>query len=179
MGGREYYYLGYVQKLHSADGSLRLSLEVDDPEEYQGLDALFMKIGANYVPFLVEEFMLQEKGQAIAALQDVDDREQAGVLVGKEIYLPIDALPELDEHRFYYHEIKGFTVKDQKHGVIGKVVEVLEYPGQDLIQVFYNNNEVLIPINDETIIRLDRSAKILHVEMPEGLLDVYLNNENE
>ncbi|MCF8334318.1 MAG: ribosome maturation factor RimM [Bacteroidales bacterium] len=179
MGSQEYYYLGYVQKLHAADGRLKIILEADDPEEYQGLDALFMKIGANYVPFLVEEFLLQAKGHAIVALQDVEDKEQATVLVGKEIYLPIEALPELDENRFYYHEIKGFTVTDKNQGVLGKVNEVLEYPGQDLIQVFYNGHEVLIPINDETIISLDRTTKTLYVKMPEGLLDVFLTNENE
>lgn len=179
MKNQHYYYLGYVQRLHSSDGRLKIKLDVDDPSAYRHLDALFIKIGLNHVPFLVEKLHLQDKGLAIVTLQDVDEQEQAEVLVGKEIYLPLEALPELGNHQFYYHEVKGFMVVDKYLGPIGEVVDILEYPGQDLIQVYYNNMEVLIPINDDTIHKLDRKSQQLHVEMPDGLLDVYLNNEEE
>jgi len=179
MAKQEFFYLGYVQRLHSSDGRLKIKLDVDDPSAYRRLDAFFIKIGLNYVPFLVEELHFQSKGLVIVTLQDVDEQEQAEVLVGKEIYLPLEALPELGNHQFYYHEIKGFIVVDKNFGPIGKVIDILEYPGQDLIQVFYNNNEVLIPINDDIIHKLDRKRQQLHVEMPDGLLDVYLNNEEE
>lgn len=111
------------------------------------------------------------------ALQDVDDTEQAEVLVGRQLYLPADALPELNEHQFYYHEVKGYDVVDKNEGRLGSLEDVLEYPGQDLLQVFYNQTEILIPISDETIEKVDREAKTLHIAMPDGLLDVYLNGE--
>ena len=177
MAKQEFFYLGYVQKMHASDGRLKIKLDVDDPPAYQGLDALFIKIGVSKVPFFIEELSIQSNGLAIVALEDVDDPEQAEVLTGKEIYLPMEALPELKENQFYYHEIKGFKVIDKQNGELGRVEEVLEYPGQDLIQLFYNEKEVLIPINDDTIVQVDRAGERLFVQMPEGLLDVYLNSE--
>lgn len=177
MNKQEYFYLGYVQKLHSADGRLKVKLEVDEPGDYRGLDAVFVKIGVDYVPFLVKELSMMQKGLAVMELDDVDDAEQAEVLVGRQLYLPADALPTLSEQQFYYHEIKGFDVVDKNEGKLGRVEDVLEYPGQDLLQVFYNQNEVLIPISDETIEKVDRDTQTLHIIMPDGLLDVYINKE--
>jgi len=179
MAKQEFFYLGYVQKMHASDGRLKIKLDVDDPQAYSGLDALFIKIGVSQVPFFIEELTLQANGLAIVALEDVDNPEQAEVLTGKEIYLPREALPELKDNQFYYHEIKGFNVIDEVHGELGRVEEVLEYPGQDLIQLFYLGNEILIPVNDDTILRVDRVNQKLFVRMPEGLLDVYLNNEED
>lgn len=177
MAIQDFFYLGYVQKMHAADGRLKIKLDVDDPQSYSGLDALFVKIGISQVPFFIEELTLQANGLAIVALEDVDDPEQAEMLTGKEIYLPGEALPELKDNQFYYHEIKGFNVIDEVHGELGRVEEVLEYPGQDLIKLFYDEKEVLIPINDDTIVKVDRDGEKLFVQMPDGLLDVYLNSE--
>jgi 16S rRNA processing protein RimM len=40
--------------------------------------------------------------------------------------------------------------------------------------MLYKGKEVLIPINDETILKVDRENKIMQVCLPDGLLDVYL-----
>ena len=100
-------------------------------------------------------------------------------MVGCSAFLPEDNLDELDETQFYYHEIIGFDVEDQQLGKLGKVKTVYTMPIQDLIAMPYNGHEVLIPVNDEIIPKVNREAKILYVNLPEGLLEVYTSDQKE
>jgi 16S rRNA processing protein RimM len=90
------------------------------------------------------------------------------------MYLPITELPSLKGNRFYYHEIIGFQVSDQQHGDIGVVEDILELPHQALFQIRFGEKEILIPIVDEIIKKVDRRKKVLLIEAPPGLIEIYL-----
>ena len=64
---------------------------------------------------------------------------------------------------------------DALKGEIGEISDVLEYPTQAVIQVMKDGKEILIPIHDDIIQKVDKKAKILTVKAPEGLIDMYLN----
>jgi ribosomal 30S subunit maturation factor RimM len=87
---------------------------------------------------------------------------------------PLSALPRLSEKQFYFHEIAGYTVVDQVQGEIGKVEKVLDYPMQALLQVMKGTKEILIPVADEIILKVDRKNRLLHIHAPEGLIEMYL-----
>jgi len=42
--------------------------------------------------------------------------------------------------------------------------------------MMYQNKEVLFPLNDQFVTSIDKKSKIIHVDLPEGLLDIYLSN---
>lgn len=95
-------------------------------------------------------------------------------LINKGIFLPIDELPKLDGKRFYYHEVVGFKVKDAIHGEIGKIEYINDQTSQHLFVINYNNKEILIPINDDFILELDRVNKVIKMRLPEGFLKIYI-----
>ncbi len=70
-----------------------------------------------------------------------------------------------------------FLLLDKIFGEIGKIKQVLEYPNQALFQTFYKEKEVLVPINDLFIKHVDREKKEIHLELPEGLLDIYIEDK--
>jgi 16S rRNA processing protein RimM len=84
-------------------------------------------------------------------------------------------LPPLDDDQFYYHEIVGYAVKDKTHGDMGNVKTIYEANGNDMFAFEYKGKEVLVPIKDEFIIELNKKAKTILLNIPEGLLDIYLN----
>jgi 16S rRNA processing protein RimM len=90
------------------------------------------------------------------------------------MYKPIAGLPVLKGKHFYYHEIKGFQVVDQNHGNIGVIDDILELPHQSLFQIRHGEKEILIPIVDEIIQKVDRRKKLLLIEAPAGLIEIYL-----
>jgi len=84
-------------------------------------------------------------------------------------------LPKLRDDQFYYHEIIDYQVEDANLGSLGLVKEVYSTGAQDVIIMIYKGQEVLIPLTDEIIPKVDKSAKVVHSNLPEGLIDVYLN----
>jgi len=65
-------------------------------------------------------------------------------------------------------------VIDENLGKLATIENVYSFAEGSLLVMLYKGKEVLIPINDETILRVDRQNKIMQVCLPDGLLDVYL-----
>jgi 16S rRNA processing protein RimM len=112
--------------------------------------------------------------QAHVTFQDVDNLDQIEMLTGAALYLPVEALPELGENEFYYHEINGYMVVDHKYGELGTVEKVLDYPMQALLQLRRGEKEILIPVADEIITAVDKKNRSIHIKAPEGLIEMYL-----
>ena len=93
-----------------------------------------------------------------------------------DAYLPLDLLPKLEGTKFYYHEVIGFTMEDVKHGPVGLITGINDRTAQALFEIDRNGTEILIPMNDELITKVDKPNKIITVNTPEGLIDLYLNN---
>lgn len=169
------YQLGYITKTHGTKGEVTAFFDVDFPEDYQDLESVFLLQGGKLVPFFIEGIDMQQKGRFIIAFEDVKTVMEAEKLKGSELYLPLSALPELEQDQFYFHEIIGYKVHDAEAGELGTVREIFAMPTQDLIAMDYNGTEVLIPIMDDIVEKADKETKTLFVNLPEGLLDVYLN----
>ena len=106
--------------------------------------------------------------------EDVDSEEDADDLMKSPLYLPLDLLPELDENQFYFHDIIGYQVEDLKKGPIGTITAINDMTSQALFEIDFNGNQILIPMNDSFIHKLDKEQKLLIVDAPEGLIDLYL-----
>jgi len=170
----DYFFLGKITKPHSFDGRVNIWLDVDTPDEYSSLEMVFVEHNNNLIPYFIESIqILNNKG--IVSFQDVDDLAAAESLSQKDLYLPLSVLPKKTGNSFYFHEIIGFVVVDKEKGVLGPIKKVLDYPNQALLQVFAEDNkEVLIPLSDEIIKKVDRRKKQISIEAPEGLLEIYL-----
>ena len=169
------FYIGRVAKTHGIKGEVTIKLDVDDPSAYLDMKYFLLEINKVLTPFFVERLILSGD-KFFVGIQDVNTVEAASVLTGKSVFLPLEMLPKLTGKQFYYHEVKGFTVVDENKGELGPIKEILEYPTQAIIQVFKDGKEILIPILDQVIVKVDRKGKKLHVKAPEGLIDMYLGS---
>lgn len=169
------YQLGYVISKHGLNGGVNVFLDVDDPEYYREMESVFIAIDNDetLVPFFIDSLSLKDN-KAIIKFEGVDTPEEAERLVSCEVYLPLEFLPPLKENQFYFHEIIGYQVKDINSGDIGCVRFVYPSASQDLLSVLYREKEVLIPITDYIIKTVDKENKTLIVDLPDGLLDIYL-----
>jgi 16S rRNA processing protein RimM len=171
------FYLGYISKTIGTKGELAFKLDVDSPSSYTSLSSVLVQIHAQdsqLVPYFLKESRLINDGTLRCSIEGIKDQGEAKNMVGKSLFLPLNLLPPLKEDQFYFHEIIGFEVIDQNKGAIGKVVKVLEYSTSNLLAVEFETKEILIPISDETIVKVDKKGKKLHVNCPEGLIDLYL-----
>jgi 16S rRNA processing protein RimM len=85
-------------------------------------------------------------------------------------------LPKLSGNRFYFHEIIGFEAEDQRLGTIGEIVGINDSSAQPLFEIKKGEIEILIPMIDHFIVKVDRENKKIILDTPEGLVDLYLNS---
>lgn len=169
-----YFYLGKISKLFASKGALQVYLDTDSPENYLKMESVFVRMNGQLIPFFIESLELRHNKNAIITFTDVDSIDMASLLLNCELFLPDAILPPLTGSRFYYHEVKGFTVIDKDFGEAGIVEEVLEYPHQAVLRSLLKGREILIPITDEIILDVDREKRIIHTDAPEGLIELYL-----
>lgn len=168
-----YFLLGKMIRTHGYKGGLKAIFDVDQPQEYRELDMLFLEIKGKLIPWMIENIHF-ENNKANIKLADLNDMDSAEKLTGSFIYLPLELLPKLKGNKFYYHEIIGFNVNDSVHGNIGTIDRVIELPNNPLFAVTFNDKEILLPITDEIIKKVDRKKKAIEVVAPEGLIELYL-----
>lgn len=171
---KDYFYLGVVNKIHGNNGEITAYLDVDNPQDYLSLDMVFLNINNSPVPYFIKSIKILNS-KAIIAFEGVSTIDKASELIKKELYLSLSVLPPLSGNKFYYHEVEDFTVIDEDFGELGTLKEVLDYPNQAVLQVFHKEKEVLIPVNDEIIKKVDRKAKTILIKAPEGLIEMYLS----
>lgn len=176
MNKDQCFQIGRVAKVHGLRGEVNVVLDVDYPEDYEGLEHIFLEQKGRLVPFFLEHFVLQPGGKALVKFEDLDSLDQVEPLVGLEIFLPLSELPQLEDDQYYFHELIGFEVIDENLGLIGPVEIIYDLETQDLLGVTHQGKEVLIPIQDGIILRVDKAAKKVYCQLPEGLLDIYLED---
>ncbi len=173
MQKEDCYYLGKITKLHGFKGNLILHLDTDEPDLYENMESVFVETNGMLVPFFFEFIQSHSRGKMLVKFEDTS-AEEAEKLVNKHLYLPLNTLPELDGSDFYYHEIIGFTIFDQSNTEVGLIKNVNDTTAQALFEIEIDGKEVLIPIVEEWILEVNRDEKAILVQIPDGLLDLYL-----
>ena len=174
MTKNDCFFFGKVTKTHGLKGEITIKLDVVNPSDFKNLRYVLIEDKGNLIPYFIENQKFSGD-KMFVQLQDVKTMEQAVVFLGKGVFLPNELLPELDDNDFYFKEIIGFTLVDEQKGEVGKISDVLEYPTQAVIQVMKDGKEILIPIHDDIIQKVNKKAKTLNINAPEGLIDMYLN----
>ena len=174
MNKENCFQIGYISKVHGLHGEVTAVLDVDFPEEYQNLEHIFIEQNSRLMPLFLEHFVLQFGNKVLAKFEDFDTIDEASKLVGAALYLPLTLLAELPDDQYYFHELIGFEVLDEHLGDIGEIKVIYDLQTQELMGVDHKGKEVLIPIQDGIIKKVDKAEKKVFCTLPEGLLDIYL-----
>lgn len=169
----EFFYLGTLTKPFGLKGGLCAFFDTDNPENYTTLPAVFLDLDGEKIPYNIESITYRGNNQYIIMFEGLD-ANAAREFVGVELYLPISDLPKLPGNRFYFHEVIGFMVVDELKGEIGICKEFLEVSNNPIMVVMHDESEILIPASQQFITSVDRENGVLHINAPEGLIDVYL-----
>lgn len=168
----DYFYIGYFSKTRGLKGELQLFFEFDDYGSLE-LDTLFLSIDGKLVPYFIGRVNMLPNRTAYVFLDDVDHIDKAQALIRKRVYLPNSKLPERHPDDFRLTDLKGYIVVDKTYGTLGEIVEVHQYPQQHVAAVMYKGNELLFPLTDGWMLSVDKENKMLEVDLPEGLIDIY------
>ena len=174
MQKKDCFYLGKIVRKHSFKGEVVIKLDTDEPQLYTNMDAVFVDVGNNLLPFFIEKSLLQKGNQLRVKFEDVSTEQDAHSILKSGVYLPLDLLPKLTGNKFYYHEVIGFSIEDIRYGKVGTITGINDSTAQPLFEIQHEDTVILIPMIDDFIKKIDRNNKTVIVETPEGLIEMYL-----
>ncbi|OIQ21717.1 MAG: 16S rRNA processing protein RimM [Flavobacterium sp. MedPE-SWcel] len=176
MRKEDCFYLGKIAKKFSFKGEVLIYLDTDEPYLYENLESVFVETNKHLVPFFIVNSSIHKNSFLRVRFEDIDNEEDADNIINNEIYLPLTQLPELEGNKFYFHEVIDFQVEDERLGNVGNIVSINDSSAQPLFEIKKGDIEILVPMIDDFIVKIDRENKTVILNTPEGLIDLYLDN---
>jgi len=170
------FELGKVVRIRGVRGEIEIYLDCDNPGSYKNLESVLLDINHELVPFFISGIRIH-KQFAWVKFEGTDSVDDALLLVGSMVYLPLEKLPVLPGKRFYFHELKGCHVIDSHAGSLGDISQIYEMEVQPLAEISRNGKGILFPLLEVFIDKFDKDNKTLYVNLPEGLIDIYLEGK--
>ena len=163
-----------VNRAQGLDGQVQVRLETDKPEVLFSPGRVF---SVDDPPLGLAERLTLESARPhgrnwVLKFDEIGDRHVAERYARRQLFLPMDELPDLEEGEFFLHELVGLEVRDETLGSVGEVTAVVEAAGPPLLVVRSEEREHLVPFEGEFVSRVDREAGVVWIDAPEGLLDL-------
>ncbi|HEX3865235.1 MAG TPA: ribosome maturation factor RimM [Gemmatimonadaceae bacterium] len=167
--------VGRVRKAHGIRGEVVVEPLTDDP------DAVFAH-GRRLIAGTVSgdpskdrrELHVESagpfKGGLIVRFGEIADRTAAETWRDRYLLAPAAELEPPGEDQVYVHEIPGMRVELASGGLVGTVAATYDLPQGLMLDVEREGGTILVPY-DRVVISLDREARVIRIDPPEGLLD--------
>lgn len=168
--------VGKIVATHGLQGAVVLQQIIDDTGWLKKGDVLFIELRReSFIPYFVETAKAANDTEYIITLDDVTNAEEAKKLVGKTAYVKEEVLEKakVDSPLMYI----GFNLVDKTRGGIGTIEDVLLMGKQWIARLTVDGKEVLIPLVEEMILDVNYKNKYLRMDLPEGLLEIYLGGK--
>jgi 16S rRNA processing protein RimM len=169
----DYRNIGKLASTFGVKGEMILNHHLGKKTSLKNLEAVFIEAKKDeMLPYFIEHAKIKSDKEIFLKLEGINTKEAAQKLLQKELWLTED---DFEKHVGKSAPISfvGFHLIDKEND-LGEIAEVIEQPHQILCKIFIKGKEALIPLHKETLQKIDKKKKQLHVELPDGLLEVYL-----
>lgn len=167
--------VGKIVAVHGLQGQVVLKHIVEDASWLDKGDVLFVEMQRDSrIPYFVEAAKEANDEEYIVTLDDVTTPDAAKRLVGKAVFVKEEVLAETTTESPLL--FIGFNLVDTERGTLGVIDDVMQAGPQWIARVEVEGKEVLIPLVDEMIVDVNKRNKFIRMNLPEGLVDMYLNS---
>jgi 16S rRNA processing protein RimM len=172
---RQLIIVGRVRKAHGIRGDVVVEALTDAADTVFAQGRRFIagtasgdpaRSGAELTIATVSPF----KGGYIVHFEEIDDRTVAETWRDRYLLVPADELEPLGEDEVYVHELPGMRVELESGDIVGTVSGTYDLPQGLTLEVERERGSVLIPY-DRIVTSVDRDARVIRIDPPEGLLD--------
>jgi len=174
----KYTSIGFTKKEHRLKGDLKLLVEDEYLEDLLKAPVIFLSIKGRHLPYFVEDVKLGN--ELTIKLEDVDSKEAAHLLSSKEIFLQAanilkeeekELVLEVESNLVFGHLV-DFTLVDSELGELGEIIDVMEFPQQEMAVISHDEKEVFIPLHESLIEKIDEKKQYVYMNLPDGILEV-------
>ena len=168
----EVYKIGRIGKPHGVKGEVTFTFD-DDIFDRVDAEYLILRIDGILVPFFMEEYRFRTDESALVKFCDIDTQERARELTNCEVFFPRQ-LADGDEEHLSWAQIIGYRLIDDNTGTtIGEIHSIDDSTINMLFEVInQEGKEILIPASEDLITEINTQQREIHVNLPEGLLEL-------
>lgn len=168
------FCIGTLGKPHGVKGELSFHFD-DDIFDRVDADYLLIEIDGLLVPFFIDEYRFRSDETALMTFSGIDTEDKAAELTGCDVYFPRSLANDGDDDSPVSRaEIIGFSIIDaQTSKVVGTVKAIDDSTLNTLFEVTtQEGQDVLLPVSEDLIKDVDKKARKITMEIPQGILDI-------
>ena len=150
---------GEIVSTHGVRGEMKVLPWVDSPE----ILCEFDRVRISGKEYKIEQCRVQ-KSCNLLKLEGVDTMEDAQAMRGKTVELYRE---DIDDEVIFAAELIGMVVVAEG-AEIGRIVEVLDYPGNS-VYVVRGSHEYMIPAVKQFVLSTDMESNVMQVKLIEGM----------
>ena len=162
--------IGKIVGTHGLRGDLKVRLTSGDPGLLMTLKQVHLRLPTGELMSVDISRQVLHKGQVLLHLLGCDSINQVEQMIGSQVLLAEDLLPELDDDEYYWGELEGLQVVDQDRGAIGQLQDLFNSTAHDTYVVRGRFGEILIPAVQQFILGIDLEERVMQVDLPEGMI---------
>ena len=162
--------VGVVIGVHGLRGDVKIRPLPTGDLALPGAREVYLKDSSDLLVAYEAVRSSKHKQNILLRLAGMENLSAAESLVGVSVWMAKADLPELDDEQYYWSDLEGLDVVDQQQGVLGRVVGMFATAAHDILEVDGPAGEILIPAIEPFLVKVDREAGQLQVNLPEGLV---------
>jgi 16S rRNA processing protein RimM len=170
-----YRNIGKIVSTYGVAGELILKHYLGKKSTLKGLECIFLEEKKDeMMPYFIESAKIKDENEIYFKLEGIQTKEVARKLVQKEVWLREDDFQKQAGKSAPINWVGYHLINE---GIdIGEILEIIEQSHQVLCRIEVRGKEVLIPIHGKTLQKIDKKERKLYLDLPEGLLDIYLDS---
>jgi 16S rRNA processing protein RimM len=154
-------------------GEVAARSQTDIPGRFKNLKGAQIRLADGSDLSLELESAWEHKGDWILKFRGIDDMDSAERLRDAELWIPLEERGQLAEGEYFQSDLLGCQVVEKRTGeTLGVVEGWQQYGGPPLLEVKRERGELLIPFVSAICQDIDLAARLILVELPEGLLEL-------
>lgn len=164
-----YILIGQINGIHGLHGNLKVYSYTDSMDLYEKGVSLMIRQPLKPAEYLTIKTAKPYKKGLLLSVDEITDISSAEKLIGSEIWIAKDLLPELEDDEYYWFDIIGLSVFSVTGESLGVVKSIFPTGSNDVYVVEDKGEERLIPALESVIVSIDLDAHTMTVDLPEGL----------
>ena len=163
MTGEQLINVGKVSGVFGVKGWVKIFSYTENKENILRYSPwLLAKSGVNKTIKIIDGAV---HGKSIIALLDgINDRDQAALLIGCEIFIEPDQLPAADAGEYYWSDLIGLSVETVTGVQLGVVDSLLETGANDVVIVSGDRQRAIPFLQGQSIVAIDLQARKMTVD---------------
>lgn len=161
-------HIADIRTAHGIRGLVKMAIYLEDAKDIETYNPLEGSDGKSYTIVLKNPI----KGEWLAEVNGIQDRNQAELLRGIELFIDRDQLPETDDGEIYLEDLVGCDAIDVDGHKIGSILSVDNFGASDLIEIkpINGSKTYYLPLTEPYVLDIDLESNIVVVAPAEEFM---------